>query len=71
MSDTPDPAARLSALWGLGREPDLKEFLAGAGHLSVTELTDVLGTDQRQRWLHGRRPEVEAYIAASRLLPPG
>jgi urea transport system substrate-binding protein len=26
-------------------------------------LTDVLCTDQRQRWLHGQRPSVEAYIA--------
>ena len=85
MSDTPgqpsglsrspesseDPAARLSALWRQGQEPDLKEFLAGAGRLSAAELTDVLCTDQRQRWLHGQRPEVEAYIALHGSFHPG
>ena len=70
MSDTPGhptglsrspgtsegPVARLSALWRHGQEPDLREFLAGAGRLNAAELTDVLCTDQRQRWLHGQRP---------------
>ena len=64
------PVARLSALWRHGQEPDLRAFLTGAGRLSAAELTDVLCTDQRQRWLHGRCPEVEAYIATPRLLPP-
>ncbi len=75
MSDTPGgwsrrpessaegPVALLSALWGRGQSPDLKEFLAGAGLLNANELTEVLCTDQRQRWLHGQRPQVEAYIA--------
>ena len=85
MSDTPDhpsglsrspgssedPVARLSALWRHGQEPDLKEFLAGAGLLNAAELTDVLCTDQRQRWLHGQRPEVEAYIALHGSFHPG
>jgi urea transport system substrate-binding protein len=76
MPDTPDnpsdsspkqgpaesPAARLSALWHQGHAPDLRAFLAGAGHLSAAELTDVLCTDQRERWLHGQRPPVEAYL---------
>ena len=52
--------ARLSTLWGHGQEPDQKEFLAGAGRGSAAELTDLLCTDQHQRWLHGQRPEVEA-----------
>ena len=55
--------ARLSDIWRQGQEPDLNEFLAGAGRLSAAELTDVLCADQRQRWLHGQRPEAEAYIA--------
>ena len=45
------PAARLSALWLHGQPPDLRAFLAGAGRLSAEELTDVLCTDQRERWL--------------------
>ena len=63
--------ARLSDIWRQGQEPDLKEFLAGAGRLSAAELTDVLCTDQRQRWLHGQRPEVEAYIALHDSFHPG
>ena len=55
--------ARLSALWRQGQEPDLLAFLAGAGRLSAAELTDALCTDQRQRWLRGQRPEIEAYLA--------
>jgi hypothetical protein len=85
MSDTPDrpsglsrspgssadPVARLFALWRQGQEPDLKEFLAGAGLLNAAELTDVLCTDQRQRWLRGQRPEVEAYITLHGSFHPG
>ena len=76
MSDTPDspsdlsratgrsesPVARLSALWLHGQAPDLRAFLAGAGHLSAGELTDVLCINQRERWLRGDRPEIEAYL---------
>jgi urea transport system substrate-binding protein len=85
MSDTPGhpsglsrspgssegPVARLSALWRHGQEPDLRAFLAGAGRLNAAELTDVLCTDQRQRWLHGLRPEVEAYISLHGSFHPG
>ncbi len=83
MSDTPGdlcrspessaegPVAWLSALWRQGQEPDLKEFLAGAGLLNAAELTDVLCTDQRQRWLYGQRPEVEAYLALHGSFHPG
>jgi hypothetical protein len=63
--------ARLSDIWRQGQEPDLKEFLAGAGRLSAAELTDVLCADQRQRWLHGQRPEVEAYLALHGSFHPG
>jgi hypothetical protein len=76
MSDTPDhpsdlpqrqgpsenPVARLSALWRHGQKPDLRAFLAGTGRLSAAELTDVLCTDQRERWLNGQRPAAEAYF---------
>src|SRR5271165_6660050 len=85
MSDTPGhssglprspgpaegPVARLSALWRHGQGPDLPAFLAGAGRLSAAELTDVLCTDQRQRWLHGQCPEVEAYITLHGSFHPG
>jgi hypothetical protein len=54
--------ARLSALWQQGQAPDLQAFLAGSGPLSAAELTDVLCTDQRERWLHGQRPQIEAYL---------
>jgi urea transport system substrate-binding protein len=65
------PAARLFDLWRSGQGPDLQAFLTEAGPLSATELTDVLCTDQRQRWLHGQRPEVDAYIAMHRAFHPG
>ena len=85
MSDTPDspadlsratgpshsPVARLSALWLHGQAPDLRAFLAGAGHLSAEELTDVLCTDQRERWLRGERLEVEAYLQLHRSFHAG
>ena len=85
MSDTPGhlsdfsrrpepwdgPVTRLSALWRYGQEPDLRAFLTGAGQLNAADLTDVLCTDQRQRWLHGLRPEIEAYIAIHCSFHPG
>ena len=85
MSDTPDhpsdlprtqaasedPVARLSALWRHGQKPDLREFLAGAGQLSAAELTDVLCTDQHERWMDGQRPAVEAYFELHGSFHPG
>jgi urea transport system substrate-binding protein len=85
MSDTPGdpsdlsgspvssegPVAQLSALWRHDREPDLRAFLAGAGRLNAAEVTEVLCTDQRQRWLRGQRPEVDAYIALHGSFHPG
>ena len=56
------PAVRLFALWRRGQPPDLRAFLAGAGHLDDDELTEVLCTDQRQRWLRGDRPAAETYL---------
>ncbi len=85
MSDTPDhpsdqppkenssdsPAARLSRLWRQRQVPDLRAFLAGCGRLSAAELTDVLCTDQRERWLHGQHPSIEAYLHVHGSLHPG
>ena len=51
--------------------PDLRAFLAAPGRLNAADLTDVVRTDQRQRWLHGQRPEVEAYIALHGSFNPG
>jgi urea transport system substrate-binding protein len=56
------PAARISALWQQGQAPDLRAFLDESGPLSAAELTDVLCSDQRERWLHGQRPQIEAYL---------
>jgi len=56
------PAVRLFALWRRGQPPDLRAFLAGAGHLDDDELTEVLCTDQRERWLRGDRPAAETYL---------
>ena len=64
--------AWLSALWGQGQEPDLKEFLAGARLLNAAELTNVLcARPAPAAWLHGQRPEVEAYIALHGSFHPG
>ena len=56
---------------GQGQEPDLRELLAGDGLPNAAELTELLCTDQRQRWLHGQRPEVEAYLALHGSFHPG
>ena len=66
-----DPVARMSALWRLGQGPDLRAFLSGIERVSDEELTDLCCTDQRQRWLHGQRPEVEAYVALYGSFYPG
>jgi urea transport system substrate-binding protein len=63
--------ARLSALWRQRQAPDLRAFLAEAGRLDAAELTDLLCSDQRQRWLHGQRPAVESYIALHGSFHPG
>jgi hypothetical protein len=58
-------------MWRHDQEPDLRAFLVGAGPLDPADLTDVLCADQRQRWLHGQRPEVEAYLALHGSFHPG
>jgi hypothetical protein len=85
MSDTPDHpsdlpqrqapsenlVARLSALWRHNQKPDLREFLAGTERLSAAELTDMLCTDQHERWMDGQRPAVEAYFELHGSFHPG
>jgi urea transport system substrate-binding protein len=65
------PLARLSALWRQCQAPDLRAFLIGAGQLDPAELMEVLCTDQRERWLHGRRPEIAAYLELPGSFHPG
>jgi eukaryotic-like serine/threonine-protein kinase len=63
-SVTPRLAAqRLAELWQRGRQPDVREFLAGAGPLSPVEVVAVLSVDQQQRWRCGERPKAESYLA--------
>src|SRR5262245_34512214 len=57
-----DPAARLLALWQLGRQPDVDEFLAGSGSLALAQVAAVLRVDQRQRWQAGARVATEDYL---------
>jgi Protein kinase domain/GAF domain len=85
MSDTPDhridlpqrqapsenAVAGLSSLWRQGQKPDLRAFLAGTGRLTAAELTDVLCTDQYERWMDGERPAVEAYFELHGSFHPG
>ena len=85
MSDTPDhtsdlprtkaasenPVARLSALWRHGQKPDLQEFLAGAGQLSAAELTDVLCTDQHERWMDGSALRSKPILSSTAPSTPG
>src|SRR5262249_10800183 len=85
MSDTPDrpsdlfpnegpsdgPVARLSALWQQGQGPDLRAFLAGSRPLGAACVADVLCTEQRERWLHGQRRLIEAYLHLHSSFHPG
>jgi hypothetical protein len=57
-----DHAEHLSDLWHNGQVPDIHDFIAGIGRLSAEELSDVLCTDQRHRWLQGKRPAAEDYL---------
>jgi tetratricopeptide (TPR) repeat protein len=59
-----DPARLLWHLWDQGQQPDLAEFLAGAGPLDPLDLAAVLRVDQRQRWLNGQRIPAEHYMSA-------
>jgi hypothetical protein len=43
-------------------DPDLSAFVNQAGQLTPEQLSDVLCNDQRDRWLRGERPSVDAYL---------
>jgi serine/threonine-protein kinase len=58
-----DAAERFLELWDAGRIPDVDEFLAGAGGLTVAEAAAVLRIDQRERWRRGERLSAEGYLA--------
>jgi hypothetical protein len=57
-----EPARRLWQLWRQGQRPDVQQFLAGAGELSLARLLAVLQVDQHQRWQAGERVPAEAYL---------
>src|SRR6516162_4557181 len=57
-----EPARRLWQLWRQGQRPDVQQFLAGAGELSLPRLLAVLQVDQLQRWQAGERVPAEAYL---------
>jgi serine/threonine protein kinase len=57
-----DPAQRLADLWQQGQRPKLRDFLATAGDLSLSQLVGVLRVDQEQRWRAGERVSAESYL---------
>src|SRR2546426_148990 len=57
-----EPDRRLWLLWHQGQRPDVQQFLAGFGDLSLAQLVAVLAVDQRQRWQRGERVPAERYL---------
>ncbi len=51
-------------LWQKGLKPSVHEFVARAGELTPTQLTDLLRVDQRQRWKLSERVLAEDYLLA-------
>jgi serine/threonine protein kinase len=49
--------------WRQGEQPDVRQFLAGAGGLSLAQVVAVLRADQEARWQAGERVPAEAYLA--------
>jgi WD40 repeat protein len=58
----PNPARELRQLWQAGQRPDVRDFLAGAGHLAPCQVAAVLLADQRERWRIGERIPAETYL---------
>jgi serine/threonine protein kinase len=58
-----DPAEQLSRLWRQGQRPDVRQYLAGAGYLSLAQVVAVLRADQEARWQAGEQLPAEAYLA--------
>src|SRR5688572_13752280 len=57
-----DPAQELLRRWWLGQAPDVGDFLAQAGELSLDDIVSVLQVDQRARWERGERIVAESYL---------
>jgi serine/threonine-protein kinase len=57
-----DPERRLSLLWRQGQRPDVQQFLAAAGDLSLEQVAAVLAVDQRERWQAGESIRAEVYL---------
>jgi serine/threonine protein kinase len=57
-----EPDRQLSHLWRQGQRPDVHDFLARVGTLSLAQLAAVLAVDQRERWQSGERILAEAYL---------
>jgi serine/threonine protein kinase len=58
-----DRAEELRRLWRQGRRPDVRQYLADAGSLSLAQVVAVLRADQEARWQAGERVPAEAYLA--------
>jgi hypothetical protein len=76
VSNSLSLAQRLSELWSRGQRPDVGQFLAGAGALTLGQMAAVLWIDQRERWGRGEAvggSEVKVYEAEAPetgLMPP-
>jgi serine/threonine-protein kinase len=57
-----EPARRLWQQWRQGQRPDVREFLANLGELSLAQVAAVLRVDQRERWQTGERISAETYL---------
>jgi serine/threonine-protein kinase len=63
-ASTPEFDQELWQLWQQGQRPDVQQFLAAAGPLSLEQVAAVLAVDQRERWQSGERVQAEVYLQA-------
>jgi hypothetical protein len=64
-----DPVEHLRRLWRQGERPDVRQYLAEAGSLSLAQVVAVLRADQEARWQAGECVPAEAYVAMHPALP--
>ena len=64
-----DPVEQLRRLWRQGQRPEVRQYLADAGGLSLAQVVAVLRADQEARWQAGERVPAEAYLAMHPALP--
>src|SRR6516225_8400740 len=57
------PADQLRRLWRQGQRPDVSQYLACAGHLSLAQVVAVLRADQEARWQAAEGVPAETYLA--------